>query len=184
MIEDAVPLGKVINEAFDSIESGEAAARGGSEADALGILRDWKAVVGGIKSRAGNPEEGANIGSHSRVVDLKRGILFVEVDHPGWMALIKLHKNYILKGLRLKNPKAKIKSIAFYLKKRGEDDAAEDISEIRKRIQMRAEEEERRAASAYSTKKSAKRENSVLPAELEAAFGDLRKSMLTDFPKK
>ncbi len=43
---------------------------------------------------------GLSLAEHSRVVELRRGILLVQVDHPGWMQMLHLRRREILRRLR------------------------------------------------------------------------------------
>lgn len=81
------------------------------------LLKSWKFVVSSIKSSGINGENlGANLYSHSRVIDLKNEILLVECDHPGWIQTMRLYQKYILTGLKRGVPEAKITSLAFRLR--------------------------------------------------------------------
>ena len=60
---------------------------------------------------------GTDISNHSHLSDLKNGILYVEVDHPGWMQLIQLKKREILKKTRTMYPQLEIKDIRIFLVK-------------------------------------------------------------------
>lgn len=53
---------------------------------------------------------------HSRLVNVKNNIATVEVDHTGWLQLLKMHNTFILKGLNLKDKKIKVTSIVYKLK--------------------------------------------------------------------
>ena len=81
------------------------------------LLKSWRFVVSSIKSNALNGKNlGTNLYAHSRVIDLKNGILLVECDHPGWIQTFRLYQKYILTGLNRGVPEAKISSLAFRLK--------------------------------------------------------------------
>ena len=81
------------------------------------LLKFWRTTLESIRSNAKNGENlGANLYSHSRIIDLKNGILLVEADHPGWIQTLRLYQKYILKGLNQKIPDLKISSLAFRLK--------------------------------------------------------------------
>lgn len=71
------------------------------------ILVAWKKTVQKI---SGN---GAQLFDHSRIVDLKNGILLVETDHPAWSQMLQFHKKFILTGLNRICADAKIESLAF-----------------------------------------------------------------------
>lgn len=71
------------------------------------ILTAWKKTVQKI---SGN---GAQLSDHSRIVDLKNGILLVETDHPAWSQMLQFHKKFILTGLNRICADAKIETLAF-----------------------------------------------------------------------
>ncbi len=49
---------------------------------------------------------------HSRIVDLKNDVLWVEVDHPGWMQMIHLQQARILRQVRHLYPQLKIRGLS------------------------------------------------------------------------
>lgn len=73
------------------------------------ILVAWKKTVQKI---SGN---GAQLFDHSRIVDLKNGILLVETDHPAWSQMLQFHKKFILTGLNkiCADDTNKIESLVF-----------------------------------------------------------------------
>lgn len=73
------------------------------------ILVAWKKTVQKI---SGN---GAQLFDHSRIVDLKNGILLVETDHPAWSQMLQFHKKFILTGLNkiCSDDTNKIESLVF-----------------------------------------------------------------------
>ncbi len=61
---------------------------------------------------------GKDIADHSRVIDIKKEIISVEADHPGWIQIINLKKSYILKKINEKFQEKEINEIKVILKKR------------------------------------------------------------------
>jgi hypothetical protein len=49
---------------------------------------------------------------HSRPVDLKNGVLWVEVDHPGWMQLLHLQQARILRQVRQQYPQLQVRGLS------------------------------------------------------------------------
>lgn len=152
-----------------------------SSRSAASIINEWKAILCRIRSYS-NPNEGQNLADHSRVVDLKNGILLVEVDHPGWIELLQFHKKYILGGLRMKYPQLKINSLAFRLK--GKKDGLSDPyrpsdDEIRASLKRRSDLEEKAVSGLNfaSESKSADSGKKEFPAELQSLFESLRKNI-------
>ena len=60
---------------------------------------------------------GDGIGNHSRVIEIERENIIIEVDHPGFSQLIYLKKNVILGKLNREYPNLSIKNIRVVLKK-------------------------------------------------------------------
>jgi hypothetical protein len=154
----------------------------------LGIYGEWKNVLCRIKSVSGNEFEGRNMAEHSRVVDLQNGNLIVEVDHQGWMELIRLHKKFILTGLKMKFPQVKIKNIFFRLNQADEKKSAEKNPSEKFVQRMENEEKFLRENFKNPQKKSEsspeeKKRTKEIPPELQALFDDLKKSMLTNAEK-
>ena len=110
----------------------------------------WRTVVSRIKSNAENSERddlidkrmplGERLASNTRVLDLKKGVLIIESDHPGWIQYLKFYQSFIIKGLKMENPDLKITSLAFRLK--GKEEKEIDIYEQALK-KARAEMEER-----------------------------------------
>lgn len=69
--------------------------------EANGFLRTWNEVVG------------TNIAAHSQVIDVDRGAVIVEVDHPGWAQQIQLKKRTILDRLKKGFPDLEIKNLVI-----------------------------------------------------------------------
>ena len=109
-------INELIHKTFSSISVGDAKR-------AQNIFSAWEQVLSKIKSvnQDANPNEGQNLVDHTRIIDLKNGILLVEADHPGWISLLQFHKKFILNGMRMRIPDLEISTLAFRLKgKRGE----------------------------------------------------------------
>ena len=53
--------------------------------------------------------------SHSRIKDLDRGILLVEMDHPGWKQLIQTKQSKLLNDFRRRFPELEISGISLML---------------------------------------------------------------------
>jgi hypothetical protein len=60
---------------------------------------------------------GENLASHSRPVDVRNGIVFIEADHPGWIQLLQMDQNRILETIRRTFPQLGISGIAFKIAK-------------------------------------------------------------------
>ena len=85
--------------------------------DSANITNGWKYVLSSIKSR-NNKNIGELLIAHTRVVDLKNGILLVETDHPGYIQTLQMYNSYIIRGMNKKYPELEInKAIEYYNKK-------------------------------------------------------------------
>ncbi|NLM00183.1 MAG: DUF721 domain-containing protein [Treponema sp.] len=87
--------------------------------EGLDVANKWKQILSSIKENNYDEIEysaGKKMADHSRVVDLKNGILLIETDHPGWTQKIQFHKNYIMIGLKNAFPCLEINTFAFKLK--------------------------------------------------------------------
>ncbi len=62
---------------------------------------------------------GENLAAHSRPVDVRNGIVFVEADHPGWIQLLQIDQGRILEMIRHSFPALGISGIAFRMAKDG-----------------------------------------------------------------
>ncbi|MCQ2610929.1 MAG: DUF721 domain-containing protein [Treponema sp.] len=81
------------------------------------IKNAWTVTLSKIKVYGeGKQHFGEKLAQHSRIIELKNGILLVEADHPGWIQYLNTYKNFILNGLKMKIPQLKITNLAFRLK--------------------------------------------------------------------
>lgn len=154
------------------------------------LASTWKNVITRV-SRCGQ-----NLYEHTRLVDLKNGILLIETDHPGWIQLLQMNSGYILKGLKIEAPELKISSLAFRMQGSGAAlhavDYERQFEKERQKLSLKYEEEEK-AARKYERAASASRARSAsdgkasadggspapvpLPPELQAVFDSLKESM-------
>ena len=52
---------------------------------------------------------------HSRIRELERGVLLVEVDHPGWIQIFQTKQGVLLSAVQRRYPELDIRGIAFRL---------------------------------------------------------------------
>ena len=99
---DFISSAQIISSFFENIENQKLESTSK-------ILVAWKKTVQKI---SGN---GAQLFDHSRIVDLKNGILLVETDHPAWSQMLQFHKKFILTGLNkiCADDTNKIESLVF-----------------------------------------------------------------------
>ena len=76
----------------------------------------WKKVLSSIRGYGSDMDIGEKLAAHSRIIDLKNDILFLETDHSGWIQLFYLHKKSILRSLKKEFPELTINGFSFTLK--------------------------------------------------------------------
>ena len=158
--------------------------------NASDIYDVWRKVLYRIRGKV-NPNEGENLASHSRIIDLKNGVLLVEADHPGWIELLQLHKVFILKGMKMEKPEIEINSIVFRLKgkkaeihdfERNERDFQDAQEKALKKLNF---QEEKLKEMGFAENKAANtRKNEEMPPELKNLFDKLKSDMLTNAKNK
>jgi len=57
----------------------------------------------------------ASASAHSRIKDLDRGIVLVEMDHPGWKQILQTKQSKLLNDFRLRFPEMDISGISLIL---------------------------------------------------------------------
>ena len=65
-----------------------------------------------------NPDAAQEIpaaAAHSRISDLKRGVLLIEADHPGWVQILQTKKADLLEVVKRRCPSMDIRNISFIL---------------------------------------------------------------------
>ena len=88
--------GDLIGKLFQGIDSQEMALYGK-------LFTSWGEVVG------------TDIAAHSRILELSRGVLYLGVDHPGWMQMISMQKRSILTSLQSRYPSLEIRDLRLLL---------------------------------------------------------------------
>lgn len=142
------------------------------------LLNSWRQTVESIS------RNGAKLAAHTHVVDLKNGVLLVEADHSGWIQLLQLHQNYVLTGLRRKNPALTIASLAFRLA--GSDarlvDGAAMAQKERVRLQKRYDSEDAllKESGFDVPQGTGQPDAKPLPAELQHLFDKFKNEILTN----
>lgn len=72
------------------------------------LFKSWESIAG------------ENLAAHSRVVDLKKGVLYIESDHPGWYQMLEMEKNSIKKKVQKQYPMLNIKEIRITITRKKE----------------------------------------------------------------
>lgn len=93
-------MSKDIKRAADVVTSLFSALDGNRLREANEFCGNWRALVGD------------KIAAHSRVVDVDRGVVVVEVDHPGWSQQLSFIKKRVVTDLARAFPALSIRSLA------------------------------------------------------------------------
>lgn len=80
-------------------------------AEANKVVNAWKSTVSKVHG------VGEQLAAHTRVIDIKDGVLSIETDHPSWSQLLQLHSDFILKGLTFKIPEMEVRTLVFRIAK-------------------------------------------------------------------
>ena len=146
------------------------------------ILSSWRSILCSIVTRKNGEilQIGEKLYAHSKVVDVKNGILLVEADHSGWIQLLYTYQNYIITGIRKNMPELDVNSIVFRLKgsdfglKRVDYDEQMAVEKSKLEEQYKKQEEIFKKFEVPRT-----RESKELPENLKKIFDDMKNSMLT-----
>ena len=157
---------EIINSTFDNIQ--KAALENSNK-----VVSTWKKILEKIHSDL-NPNEGNNLISHTRPVDLKNDVLFVEADHPGWIELLNMHKKFIMRGLEYYVPDLKIKNFCCQLKGEKQNFFGK-ISNVKKPDMNEIESRRIEEINRKFEKKDEKTVNTELPPEILKLFKDMKK---------
>lgn len=180
MTDEMIGMGELVSKTFRNIRVEDVN-------NANSILSVWQSVLVRIRSNR-NPLEGQNLAEHTRVKDLKNGVLFVESDHPGWTQLLKMYEKFILIGMQRALPQLYISAMAISLRGKGANDFGIEetsVEKVRSQMQQRIDREEKLLSSFENSRNSAEEKKlpekeKEFPPELAVIFEDLRSSMLTN----
>ncbi|MDC7226126.1 MAG: DUF721 domain-containing protein [Spirochaetales bacterium] len=87
----------LINAMMDSLLQNDA------QREAVSLFSAWTQIAG------------LNEGAHSHIEEIENGVVFVKVDHPGWLQKLEMKRNGILKKLQKNYPELAIKTVRFML---------------------------------------------------------------------
>ncbi len=125
----------------------------------MSFIRGWKSVVGD------------KLAAHSKIIDLDRGSIIVEVDHPGWSQQILLQKKRIVSSLSRSFPELQIQNIQIRVLSECSAPYVKEATPIGEGLHRNSEEE---------TDVSV---NAELPDELQDLFSKLKESIRKGKPK-
>jgi predicted nucleic acid-binding Zn ribbon protein len=69
----------------------------------VALFQDWHQVAG------------TALAAHTRLRDVREGVMIVEADHPGWLQMAGMHKAELLSAARKAAPAALLTGIRFVL---------------------------------------------------------------------
>jgi hypothetical protein len=150
------------------------------------LLSAWKKVLFSMDERKEQRDgeksyNGENLYYHSKIVDIKNGILMIEVDHPGWIQLFQISQKYILNGLKKNAPKMQISVLSFRLQ--GENAELSTIKNAVKAKNNRKKDAESHEKEQISSKVKISKENSAentdIPEPLREIFVKMKNNILT-----
>lgn len=146
--------------------------------ESIGIANKWREILSSIKENnfdKNSYSAGMKMADHSRIIDLKNGILLIETDHPGWTQKIMFHQNYIITGLKRSFPNLEINSLVFRLK--GDKNILKNIE--RKTESGKPVEKEKNKKNDAETLKEIDKKMNEIPEELSKMLNKLKESILT-----
>ena len=100
--DNPVVFGNLINNIFANVKSSDAE-------NSVKMVSTWQAITARI---GGN---GGFLSSHSKIVELNKGFLLVEADHPGCINLLQMYKRQIIRALKKAVPDLEIRNIVYRL---------------------------------------------------------------------
>ncbi|MBO5236939.1 MAG: DUF721 domain-containing protein [Spirochaetaceae bacterium] len=131
------------------------------------IYDEWENILLSIKSTV-LPEAGRKMFDHSEIIDIKDGVMLIEIDHPGWKQLFETYRTYILKGLNMKIPQVPVDTIIYRLKK-GEVKIKPKTPETSEKKQVIKEEKIENISKNTKSKE--------IPSELKNLFNSIKESV-------
>ncbi len=85
------------------------------------ILKDYLRERGWLNENpytplfAGWSQVAGDLAAHTRLRDVRDGIMLVEADHPGWLQMARMRKEALLSAARAAAPDARITDVRFLL---------------------------------------------------------------------
>lgn len=165
MNNDYITINNIINSTFSNIENAKLEKNNK-------LYEVWKKIITSIT------KVGQNLYEHSSICELKNGILLVEADHPGWIQMLQMNSDYIVRGLKMYASELKICSLAFKLKGKNVNlykvDYDEELKKEQEKNKLKLKEEEEEINKFYKNE-GKNEQNSELPQELLDKFDSLMK---------
>jgi len=83
----------------------------------------------------------ASAAAHSRIKDLDRGIMLVEMDHPGWKQILQTKQSKLLNDFRRRFPDLNISGISLMLGSQNKSESGEVEMSAAAEEEMQADEQ-------------------------------------------
>ena len=115
--------------------------------------------------------------AHSRIKDLDKGIVLIEMDHPGWKQILQTKQSKFLKDFRIRFPELNISGIFLTL---GSSEPDEEPEGIKQEVSQTAEKNETPSLSVSSCHCESSCENTTakgLDAVKDEEFKETLKSL-------
>ena len=138
------------------------------------MYKAWQSILLSIKSTV-TPDCGQKMLDHSKIVDVKDGIMYIELDHPGWMQLFETYRTYILNGISYKMSNLNVKTLSYKLKKNDDKNSQRVLTreEAEKAVEKLNPVNDKNLTQDLKIKEN-------LPPELEAIFSRFKDTILTN----
>jgi hypothetical protein len=130
------------------------------------FFSSWSALVG------------AKLAAHSRIVDVDKGLLVIEADHPGWIQLLQIRQSAILEAVAQRFPEFTLRGIVFRTTGQGvaPKPRSADADGTTPESQDAAEAVSSEGEGVLSQEESPQMHKDIDPA-LQSLFDSLRKTM-------
>jgi hypothetical protein len=110
---------------------------------------------------------------HSRIVDIRRNVLFIDADHPGWIQILQTREHRLLEDMQTAFPDLGIGGIAFKLSRTPPGDAGNNAETAESgAVPDSADGTDRAAANAEADKSAA--DESAGGGEGEASIDNIK----------
>ena len=160
--ENPVSFGTLINNIFDNVKTSDAE-------NSIRMVSTWQEITEKIMGG------GSFLSSHSKIVDLKRGLLLVEADHPACINLLQLHKRKIIRELRKYSPQLEINNIVYRVK--GSDATLSQVQKFPPPVEAVIAEIERRQDKEESALKEYEKKRTVYNYKTMSALPEFKKKV-------
>jgi hypothetical protein len=104
---------KDVSSLLSAFFDGEKIRRGERYSD---FFSSWSTIVGD------------RLAAHSRIVDVDKGLLVIEAEHPGWIQLLQMRQTGILENVARRFPELSLRGIVFRVTGQGGTSIARGVA--------------------------------------------------------